>query len=42
MIEQTGGRVQVVEGDPLAFKITTPLDLVLAEAVLAGAIGDVR
>lgn len=37
MVEQIGGQVQVVEGDPLAFKITTPLDLVLAEAILAGA-----
>ncbi|MBO0680792.1 2-C-methyl-D-erythritol 4-phosphate cytidylyltransferase [Mycolicibacterium sp. S2-37] len=37
MVEHTGGQVQVVEGDPLAFKITTPLDLMLAEAVLAGA-----
>uniref|UniRef100_A0A5Q5BQR8 2-C-methyl-D-erythritol 4-phosphate cytidylyltransferase n=2 Tax=unclassified Mycobacterium TaxID=2642494 RepID=A0A5Q5BQR8_MYCSS len=37
MVEQAGGQVQVVEGDPLAFKITTPLDLVLAEAILAGA-----
>jgi 2-C-methyl-D-erythritol 4-phosphate cytidylyltransferase len=36
MVEQSGGQVQVVEGDPLAFKITTPLDLVLAEAILAG------
>jgi 2-C-methyl-D-erythritol 4-phosphate cytidylyltransferase len=27
--------VQTVDGDPLAFKITTPLDLLLAEAVLA-------
>lgn len=37
MVEHTGGQVQVVDGDPLAFKITTPLDLVLAEAVLAGS-----
>lgn len=37
MVEQFGGQVQVVDGDPLAFKITTPLDLVLAEAILAGA-----
>jgi 2-C-methyl-D-erythritol 4-phosphate cytidylyltransferase len=36
MVEQFGGQVQVVEGDPLAFKITTPMDLLLAEAVLAG------
>ncbi len=37
MVENIGGQVQVVEGDPLAFKITTPLDLLLAEAVLGGA-----
>jgi 2-C-methyl-D-erythritol 4-phosphate cytidylyltransferase len=36
MVEQIGGQVQVVAGDPMAFKITTPLDLVLAEAILAG------
>ncbi len=34
MVEQIGGQVHVVEGDPLAFKITTALDLLLAEAVL--------
>ena len=34
LIEHLGGRVQTVEGDPLAFKITTPLDLLLAEALL--------
>ena len=34
MVEHIGGRVHVVEGDPLAFKITTGLDLLLAEAVL--------
>lgn len=39
MVEQAGGQVQVVDGDPLAFKITTPLDLMLAEAVLARANG---
>ena len=36
MVENIGGQVQVVEGDPMAFKITTPLDLMLAEAVLGG------
>jgi 2-C-methyl-D-erythritol 4-phosphate cytidylyltransferase len=36
MVEYIGGQVHVVEGDPLAFKITTPLDLLLAEAVLEG------
>ena len=34
MVENIGGQVQVVDGDPMAFKITTPLDLLLAEAVL--------
>ena len=29
-----GAQVHVVDGDPLAFKITTPLDLLLAEALL--------
>jgi 2-C-methyl-D-erythritol 4-phosphate cytidylyltransferase len=35
MVENLGAQVFVVDGDPLAFKITTELDLVLAEAVLA-------
>lgn len=34
LVENIGGQVQVVDGDPMAFKITTPLDLLLAEAVL--------
>lgn len=34
LVEHVGGQVQVVEGDPLAFKITTALDAVLAEAML--------
>jgi 2-C-methyl-D-erythritol 4-phosphate cytidylyltransferase len=34
LVEQLGGQVQVIEGDPLAFKITTPLDLLLAETVI--------
>lgn len=33
LVEQLGGQVQVVDGDPLAFKITTQLDLLLAEAI---------
>ncbi|NEW57147.1 2-C-methyl-D-erythritol 4-phosphate cytidylyltransferase [Nocardia cyriacigeorgica] len=37
LVERLGHRVRTVPGDPLAFKITTPLDLRLAEAVLAGA-----
>lgn len=35
LVEQIGTPVQIVEGDPMAFKITTPLDLLLAEAVMA-------
>ena len=34
LVEQLCGQVQVIDGDPLAFKITTPLDLLLAEAVV--------
>jgi 2-C-methyl-D-erythritol 4-phosphate cytidylyltransferase len=35
-VERRGGRVVVVPGADEAFKVTRPLDLVLAEAVLAG------
>ncbi len=35
MVEQLGERVVVVPGHEEAFKVTRPLDLVLAEAVLA-------
>ncbi|WP_247829107.1 IspD/TarI family cytidylyltransferase [Arthrobacter antioxidans] len=35
LMEALGHTVRVVDGDPLAFKVTTPLDLVIAEAVLA-------
>ncbi len=34
LVEHVGGQVQVVDGDPLAFKITTQLDLLLAQAIL--------
>lgn len=34
LVERVGGQVQVVDGDPLAFKITTRLDLLLAEAIV--------
>jgi 2-C-methyl-D-erythritol 4-phosphate cytidylyltransferase len=34
LVEHVGGQVQVVNGDPLAFKITTRLDLLLAEAIV--------
>ncbi len=35
LVEHIGGQVQVVDGDPLAFKITTRLDLMLAQAIVA-------
>ena len=35
LVENIGGQVQTVEGDPMAFKITTQLDLRLAQAVVA-------
>jgi 2-C-methyl-D-erythritol 4-phosphate cytidylyltransferase len=34
LVEHVGGQVQVVDGDPLAFKITTKLDLMLAQAIV--------
>lgn len=34
LVEHIGGQVHVVDGDPLAFKITTALDLLLAEALI--------
>ena len=37
VVEMTGTPIQVVEGDPLAFKITTPTDLLLAQALLGQA-----
>ncbi len=40
LVELLGTRVHTIPGDPLAFKITTPLDLLLAHAVLDGA--DIR
>lgn len=36
LAESLGVRVHVVEGSAMSMKITTPLDLLLAEAVLAG------
>jgi len=35
LVEHIGGQVQVVDGDPLAFKITTRLDLMLAQAIVS-------
>lgn len=37
LCERAGIPVRVVDGDPLGFKITRPLDLVLAEALLEGS-----
>jgi 2-C-methyl-D-erythritol 4-phosphate cytidylyltransferase len=34
LVEHLGHQVQVVDGDPLAFKITTGLDLLLAQTVV--------
>lgn len=34
LVEHVGGQVQLVDGDPLAFKITTQLDLLLAQAIV--------
>ncbi len=34
LVEHVGAQVQVVAGDPLAFKITTQLDLLLAQAIV--------
>jgi 2-C-methyl-D-erythritol 4-phosphate cytidylyltransferase len=36
LVERSGHRVTAVEGSPGNIKITTPLDLVLAEALLSG------
>jgi 2-C-methyl-D-erythritol 4-phosphate cytidylyltransferase len=35
LVEQTGGRVRVVDGDPRLLKVTTPDDLELVERLLA-------
>ncbi|MEU7630695.1 2-C-methyl-D-erythritol 4-phosphate cytidylyltransferase [Nocardia sp. NPDC049220] len=37
LVERFGVQVRTIPGDPMAFKITTRLDLVLANAVLDGA-----
>jgi 2-C-methyl-D-erythritol 4-phosphate cytidylyltransferase len=34
MVEHIGAQVRVVDGDPLAFKITTQLDILLAQAIV--------
>jgi 2-C-methyl-D-erythritol 4-phosphate cytidylyltransferase len=35
LVERAGGQVVVVPGSPEAFKVTRPIDLVVAEALLA-------
>jgi 2-C-methyl-D-erythritol 4-phosphate cytidylyltransferase len=37
LVERTGGRVAVVNGDPRLLKVTTPDDLALVEALLSDA-----
>ncbi len=37
LVEQSGGKVAVVEGDPSLLKVTTKADLALVEALLASA-----
>jgi 2-C-methyl-D-erythritol 4-phosphate cytidylyltransferase len=34
LVERAGGRIKVVEGDPLLVKVTTPTDLALVELLL--------
>jgi 2-C-methyl-D-erythritol 4-phosphate cytidylyltransferase len=36
LVERLGETVHTVQGDPLAFKITTPFDLEVARAIVAG------
>lgn len=35
LVERTGGRIAVVDGDPRLLKVTTPADLALVEMLLA-------
>jgi 2-C-methyl-D-erythritol 4-phosphate cytidylyltransferase len=37
LVERRGGRVKLVEGDPLLLKVTTPADLSFVESLLAHA-----
>ena len=40
LVERLGRTVLVVAGDPEAFKVTRPLDLLLAQVILAGRASD--
>ncbi len=42
LVERLGERVATVPGHPHAFKITTPFDLIIAEAVACARAADVR
>ncbi|QIN83676.1 2-C-methyl-D-erythritol 4-phosphate cytidylyltransferase [Rubrobacter tropicus] len=42
LVERNGGRVLLIEGDKTNIKLTSPEDLVLAEAILAAREGDPR
>jgi 2-C-methyl-D-erythritol 4-phosphate cytidylyltransferase len=37
LVERSGGRIAVVDGDPRLLKVTTTADLAILEALLAGA-----
>lgn len=39
LVELLGAKVRTIPGDPLAFKITTPLDLLLAEQLRSARVG---
>lgn len=41
LVERLGGTVRVIDGDPLAFKVTTPPDLEAAERLAAAKLGPV-
>ncbi len=38
LVQRTGGRVKLVNGSPLNFKVTTPEDFALAERVIEGGL----
>jgi 2-C-methyl-D-erythritol 4-phosphate cytidylyltransferase len=42
LVELAGHKVQVVPGDPENLKVTTPLDLAVAETILARRTGSDR
>lgn len=40
LVRETGGRVKLIEGSPLNFKVTTPADLAFAEHLIGQGQGD--